>query len=253
LLEAVDKTKDQSYFLAGCSTRSFRNVLFPLGDYTKRSVRELAKHWNLPTAEKRDSTGICFVGKRPFRQFVHEYLPPATNPIQFVDIDTGVVVGTSETPSHAYCYTVGQGAKIGGVEKKYFCVKRIQNTIFVCAGTHHPALYTDTFQLDMKWTLEVPPPRLLTEPLRVQCRIRHLQPKIEATLYSTAGQAWVELDKPLRGVTPGQFAVFYCSQVCLGGGTITASGPSYLELGKELTTLHPAGHNDKSAVEALEL
>ena len=185
LLAATDRTKDQSYFLSGCHAASLRNVLFPLGEYRKNkppsdsnnndgnshnmnnlpTVRQLAGDWQLPSATKRDSMGICFVGKRKagFASFVQDYLPPPQKKLQFVDIDTNQVLHRTNEPAHHVLYTIGQGATLGGLATKYFVVDNhhhhfhdnsgIDNndkefhTITVCAGTHHPALYSDSLTL----------------------------------------------------------------------------------------------------------
>lgn len=263
LLQAADPTKDQSYFLAGCSSSQFRNVLFPLGDYCKGSnqdwkqqshlppssattptttttVRQLASQHQLPTARKRDSTGICAVGKlRQFRNFVYDFLPPSDRPATFVDIETGNVVG-NEWNAHACLYAIGQGAKISGSACRYFVVDTdpSTNTVQVCAGTRHPALYASSMDIHLHWIV----PRfeeLVDDPamgdvgtLRVQCRIRHLQPLQNATLIrteNTPGGWRLELDEAVRAVAPGQMAVLYLGLVCLGGGPIVRRGPTDFE------------------------
>ena len=305
LLAAADKTKDQSYFLAGCSSRSLSNVLFPLGEYYKtrrsdgslmdsqdakkptiKTVREMAVDFTLPTATKRESMGICFVGKRRnFREFLQDYLPPPRSDLTFVDVDTGSVVGSipltggraPSIPPHACLYTIGQGAKISGSKQKYFVVDTDlrSNQVLVCAGTHHPALYTQSFTFDMKWmfahsnndddalmdmvtnvmdklnTVDESEGPCYT--MRVQCRIRHLQPLMDGTLiYRPLSNTYtIELDKPVRGVTPGQMTVLYLGDlICLGGGPIDQRGPTFLELNRLLPAdLYPSGHNDLSLSE----
>jgi len=292
LLAANDRTKDQSYFLSGCHAASLRHVLFPLGEYCKNNkppsdiennnvnnlptVRQLAGDWQLPSATKRDSMGICFVGKRKagFASFVQDYLPPPQKKLQFVDIDTNQVLHRTHEPAHHVLYTTGQGAKLAGLATKYFVVDNdhhhhyhhdnssIDNndndfhTITVCAGTHHPALYSDSLTLQsVHWMSgggsEPPLPLRLYRRLRAQCRTRHLQPLVDCTLEllddDSSSTVRVILDAPLRAITVGQHAVFYCLNglVCLGGGPIANRGASYLEQGKTLpAVLHPAGHND---------
>jgi len=329
LMAAADATKDQSYFLAGCSsTQHLSNVVFPLGDLYKketrvaggqqhqqqlssnvfegattvfgvdgtRTVRQLARDFELPNADKRESMGICFVGNErgKFRSFVQgqrrqqRFAGEAENentittwskPLQFVDVDTGEVVselpptteeGTTQQ-SFAYGYTIGQGARIGGVSQKYFVTDLDVpgNRVFVCAGTHHPALYADVLYFPMKWVVDdrdtLASWNTLRE-LRVRSRIRHLQPLVDATLVlpgkgttinsnnDGTGLAMLMFDRPVRGVTPGQMAVVYdyTGLVCLGGGPIERRGPTYREMNKPLPAseegLHPAGHNDRSVV-----
>jgi tRNA U34 2-thiouridine synthase MnmA/TrmU len=300
LLSAADTTKDQSYFLAACDADSLRNVIFPLGDLHKKqaqdsssehnedqqqqpTVRQLAAAMKLPTASKKESMGICFVGKRPggFRNFVTDYLPPATNKIEFVDVDTDAVIATSPQPEHAALYTIGQGAKLSGFPIKYFCVDTEPDTniVKVCAGTHHAALYANSLSVAVHWMArnEAPRPlRMEKGEMRAQCRIRHLQPLVDCTIVATvtkdnkssdgsgtpasattsavattaATTYQVHFDKPVRGITPGQTAVFYVADglICLGGGPIVERGATYFEQGLALPTdnLHPAGLNDLS-------
>jgi tRNA U34 2-thiouridine synthase MnmA/TrmU len=246
------------------------------------TVRQLAADMELPTASKRESMGICFVGKRPggFRSFVADFLPPATHKIDFVDVDTGAVVATSQQPEHASLYTIGQGAKLGGSSQKYFIVDREPENgiVRVCAGTHHAALYADSLTVAVHWMARNQAPRPLRMKkgggeMRAQCRIRHLQPLVDCTIVAVAATVGtmdrdssssssggtgpppaakyqVHFDKPVRGITLGQTAVFYVADglICLGGGPITERGATYFEQGLPLPTanLHPAGHNDLS-------
>ena len=310
LLAAADRSKDQSYFLAGCSGKSLTNVLFPLGDLYKttitttkttpgdpapdthnnsKTVRQLAEDFHLPTANKRESMGICFVGKRPngFRGFLQHYLPLAASPVDFVDIDTGETVGTTAPhKAHAFLFVPGQGAKLSGMPQKYFVVG---NNVFgnnsvlsraapqhrdshyrhpivwVCAGTQHPALYSDSLVVSksaMNWMAsdECPPPLRMNDhrsgsELRTQCRIRHLQPLMECTVRRSSsmdsakdGQfLQVVFDKPVRGIAPGQQIVFYGLDglVCFGGGPIAQRGPTFWERGLALPKeLNPSSHNN---------
>jgi len=258
LLSGADRTKDQSYFLAAVKGKAFENVLFPLGDLHKKStssknmsVRELAEQAQLPTAQKRESMGICFVGKRDFSDFIHQYLPEPPRPGVFVDVDTGQIVGQHEG---SLLYTIGQGAKISGALQRWFVVGRgkEETELLVCSGTHHPALYSNTlFLRNMRWIGEsVPPPLQATGTMRAQCRIRHLQPLISCEISGNEVEGWtVRFDSPVRAITPGQLAALYVGNglVCLGGGSIWQRGASYHEHGLNLPSeLHPAGHNDLS-------
>ena len=226
LIAGADTSKDQSYFLSGVKTEAFRNVIFPLGHLIKsdfrnnniinhhpQSVRELAQIANIPTATKRDSMGICFIGQRNFGNFISQYLPEnmiATSsspvvtdassespPRVFVDIDTGKILGHHRGMMH---YTLGQGAKIPGVFVRYFvCGKGgggcDSNTIYVCNSTHHPALYTDELYVDFdtfNWIglgidstcgISTPPrPLLEGQSVRLFARTRHLQPLASCTV-----------------------------------------------------------------------
>ncbi|GKY95767.1 hypothetical protein MPSEU_000537500 [Mayamaea pseudoterrestris] len=253
LLSAVDASKDQTYFLAACSATSFRNVSFPLGHLNKKvgsqSVRALAQTYQLPTAAKRDSVGICFVGTRHggFRRFLQEYLPvPAMDRVEFVDVESNALVGTTLESDFACLWTIGQGAKIGGSAQKYFVAGHdaaSSNRVFVCAGTNHTALFAESLTVkNMHWVAgAIPAPLQANGTMRIQCRIRHLQPLMDATLvYNNEGatqahdELIVDFDEPVRGVTKGQFAAFYVGAICLGGGPIASVGQTLYEQGREL-------------------
>jgi tRNA-specific 2-thiouridylase len=273
LLAARDLSKDQSYFLTGVSGEALRNVLFPLGDYLKskkngddnddKTVREVALEAQLPTAHKRDSMGICFVGKRKHGSFVDEFIEKApTNqpPLQCINVETGEAVATFDEPNLSLVYaTIGQGAKLSGAAQKWFVVdKPHPRTVVICSGTHHPALYADRLYVqDMNWIVG-PPPKL---PFRAQCRIRHLQPLVDCEIRphqdsNSSNHGYeIVLDSPLRGIAPGQVCgIYYNDVVCLGGGAIVQRGPTYWELQKDLPkALHPSGHNDLSSSQQQQL
>lgn len=200
LLAGADLAKDQSYFLSGVKGSAFRNVMFPLGFLSKQntkqssqpksqsslknesSVREIASQANLPTAKKRESMGICFIGKRRFPQFISDYLANTPKAGKFICIDSQVVIG--EHNGSGLVLTIGQGAKISGASQKWFvCSKDYSNgNVYICQGTHHPALYSRELFVnvkDWKWVGNVmPPPLLEGKTLRGYCRIRHLQPLV---------------------------------------------------------------------------
>lgn len=261
LLAGADRTKDQSYFLAGVNGQAFENVVFPLGDLYKKSdtnnnknlsVRDIAQEAQLPTARKRESMGICMVGKRDFGNFIHQYLPEPPRPGVFIDVDTGEIVGQHEG---SLLYTIGQGAKISGASQRWFVVGQGNEDaeLFVCAGTHHPALYSNSLVLqNIHWIGgDVPPPLRSTGRMRAMCRVRHLQPLVPCEIRSNTNNGWtMHFDRPVRAITPGQLAALYVGEdglVCLGGGAIWHRGESYHELGLDLPPeLHPAGHNDLS-------
>jgi tRNA U34 2-thiouridine synthase MnmA/TrmU len=253
LLKAVDATKDQSYFLSGVQGKDFRNVMFPLGDWIKsrtaisqKTVRELAMEAKLPNASKRESMGICFIGKRKFESFISQYLPPS-QPGNCVDIDTGKIIGNH---NGALLYTFGQGAKLRGAPHKYFVTGRDdKNTLYICQGTHHPALYSKQMKLDSIVWLGGSLPQPLNEGKRLSltCRVRHLQPFFPCELELCDNSYIVYFHCPVRAVTPGQTAAFYLGSICLGGGIISERGPSYHDLKLELpTNIHPASQNDRS-------
>lgn len=286
LLAARDRSKDQSYFLSGVTGDAFRNVFFPLGDLLKKeasstaqgtfankdcqpktgtvrqdlSVREIALKAKLPTAMKKESMGICFVGKRKHGAFLKDFLDDSSSSSRSddfqgkcINVEDGSLVCTFDrrtSPSLLYA-TSGQGAKIGGASQKWFVVdKPDDETLLLCPGTHHPALYADAFVVEnINWILGEEPPL----PLIAQCRIRHLQPLVDCEIRknkeeSSSGRYEIVVKTPLRGIAPGQVCAIYLDDlVCLGCGTITKRGPTYLDLQKALPAdLHPAGHNDLS-------
>jgi len=261
LFAARDLSKDQSYFLSGVSATSLRNVLFPLGDLykhpndsTQLSVREWAIEAQLPTAYKKESMGICFIGKRKHADFLQEYIGQSLKNVgKCVHVEDGSVVAEfNPRKDHRLLYaTIGQGAKLGGASQKWFVVDRPDPlTLVLCPGTHHPALYSDSIWVrDLHWIAGEPSSgsgRILAK-----CRIRHLQPLVdcEIVLHPTGAPTEIRFDRPLRGIAPGQVCGIYSREsdglVCLGNGTILKRGPSYWEQHLDLPVdLHPSGHND---------
>jgi tRNA-5-taurinomethyluridine 2-sulfurtransferase len=305
LLVAADASKDQSYFLSSVPGLALSHVLFPLGELQKkktnephhygdqliRTVRDIAREAQLPTAGKQESMGICFIGKRRrFGEFVHQYIPPPvveksvsqesddedndrpnhstshkTTPHGAggvcINVEDGSIVGTFDPTTSPLVYaTIGQGAKLSGATQKWFVVDKTHGnrTIHVCLGTHHPALYADRLYMDQLHWISKCPTTISTTAIRAKCRIRHLQPLVDCEIRPRrqrhdSGEDYYEvvLDQPLRGIAPGQVAVFYVGRdglICIGGGPIAQRGLSYFELGQELPihNLHPAGHNDLS-------
>lgn len=260
LLAAEDEAKDQSYFLSGVNGDNFHNVIFPLGNMRKnhtsrpgeQTVRQMAEHFPFGISKKKESMGICFIGRRNFSDFLSEYLPEEAVPGSFVDVDSGAVVGKHKGSAF---YTVGQGAKISGASCKWFTVgKNADGTVLVCNDTHHPALYSDELYVnydEFNWIAgEVPIPLRETNNLPAFCRIRHLQPLIPCCVTALKNQLVIKFDRPVRAIAPGQTAALYAcgGVVCIGGGPIVSRGPTYHELGKELimSSLHPSGINDLS-------
>ncbi|EJK48984.1 hypothetical protein THAOC_32180 [Thalassiosira oceanica] len=275
LLAGADRGKDQSYFLSGVKTESFRDVIFPLGRSYKSqqptsssqpTVRDIAIEAGIPTASKRDSVGICFIGKRNFGGFMSQYMPEPPRPGNFVDVDTGKVVGRHDGSLY---YTVGQGARISGVGTRYFvCDKGSgddSNTVFVCDGTHHPALFSDELAVDFSsfnWIGlgrsgreldHVPRPLREGKTIDAWARTRHLQPLVRCTVrWDRDGEKLrMKFHRAIRAITPGQIACLYAGKeglICLGGGPIESRGKSYFECGMDLAlpSIHPSGHNDLS-------
>src|SRR5690606_1054985 len=224
LLKGRDPGKDQSYFLHLVASSELENVLFPLGDLTKHEVRELARSARLPVAEKRDSTGICFIGERPFAEFLGRYVAAQPGPI--VDFD-GTPLGTHQGLAF---YTLGQrhGLRIGGVPNRpdapwYVVEKRVErNELVVAQGADHPALFTDiVVGTDMQWIVEPPAGFATGAPLRCTAKTRYRQPDQACTVVAAGdGTIEVRFDAPQRAVTPGQYVVLYLGDECVGGATI---------------------------------
>ena len=216
LLKAKDVNKDQTYFLNQVRTSQLEKVLFPLADLTKSEVRAIADRYNLTTAKKKDSTGICFIGERNFRKFLKTYLP--AQPGKIVTLD-GETVG--EHIGLMY-YTIGQrrGLDLGGKrgeDGRWFVVKKdIENNIlFVSHGDESPLYSKACFVTNLNWIGYIPAP---TVNCTAKFRYRQGEQKVKVTL-SDSG-ALVEFNEPQRAVTEGQFAVFYDETACLGGGVI---------------------------------
>ncbi len=223
LLRGLDPSKDQSYFLCQVSQSQFQNVHFPVGHLIKTKVRELAESKGLALARKKDSTGICFIGERNFREFLMRYLP--TQPGLIRDIDTGARIG--EHSGVAY-YTLGQrkGLSIGGTGEPYFIVSKdaATQTLWAGRGESHPALFSQELVADgASWISgQAPQEGPLT------CKIRYRQSDQAATLtHLGSGRIRLCFDQPQRAVTPGQAVVLYQGEECLGGAWIrSASGVS---------------------------
>ncbi len=226
LLKGRDRSKDQSYFLYPLGQEALGHTLFPLGDLHKSEVRRMAAQAGLATHAKKDSTGICFIGERPFRQFLAGYLPARPGEMR---TPAGEVVG-----SHAglMYYTLGQrrGLEIGGRRgaggEPWFVAGKdlVHNVLVVCQGHDHPLLYSRALSAaQLTWTAGHPPPL----PLRCNAKVRYRQPDQGCSVSAGAGgSVLVAFDTPQRAVTPGQSVVFYAADECLGGGIITATEPA---------------------------
>lgn len=223
LVKGFDPQKDQSYFLHSVHSDALQHVLFPIGHLPKSEVRAIAKANNLATYEKKDSTGICFIGERDFRSFLSHYLAPKEGTFQTL---AGKVVGKHQGAAY---YTIGQrkGMGIGGAGDAWFVVDKDMdnNIVFVEQGTLHPALYADYLNA-MEFTWVSKPPTEL--PFKCHSKIRYRQPDQACTIHPIANdRGMVTFDVPQRAITPGQSIVFYDGDVCLGGAIIQSAGPSY--------------------------
>lgn len=234
LLKAVDPNKDQTYFVYTIQKDVLGNVLFPIGHLPKPEVRKIAEAHGIPTAAKKDSTGICFIGERNFRKFLAQYVPSKPGEIRNL---SGDQVGTHQGVAY---YTLGQrkGLGLGGEGEAWFVVAKDaqKNVLFVERGVRHPALYSDELTADELSWVEGRPPAL---PLVCTAKARYRQPEQGCTILESdqPGKVRVVFDVPQRALTPGQSVVFYSGDECLGGGVITQVAPSYHELHKPLPEL----------------
>ena len=219
LLRAIDATKDQSYFLHRLTQRQLSPVLFPLGDIAKREVRAIAKREGIPTHAKKDSTGICFIGERPFRDFLARYLPRTPGPVVTPD---DVTIGRHQGLAY---YTLGQRQGLGiggtrqGTDEPWFVAAKdlSRNALVAVQGHDHPLLYRrDVEANDMHWISGQAP----SMPLRCGAKTRYRMPDAACTLSRTETGCLAEFDTPQWAPTPGQYLVVYDGDVCLGGGVI---------------------------------
>jgi tRNA-specific 2-thiouridylase len=223
LLKSVDAGKDQSYFLCRLNQQQLSKTLFPLGELRKTGVRKMAQEAGLAVHDKKDSTGICFIGERPFREFLNRYLPAQPGPIKTPE---GKTIGEH---SGAMFYTLGQreGLQIGGVrgakEEPWYVVDKdtATNTLTVAQGHDHPLLMGRSLTaVDLNWISGEPP----QVPYRCAAKTRYRQPDQPCTILETSENTCrVAFDAPQRAVTPGQSVVFYDGDICLGGGTIQST------------------------------
>ncbi|QHE53089.1 tRNA 2-thiouridine(34) synthase MnmA [Pontibacillus sp. HMF3514] len=216
MLRGKDNNKDQTYFLNQLSQDVLSKVMFPLGHLDKSRVREIAKENDLATATKKDSTGICFIGERNFKEFLSEYLPAQPGNMETLE---GEVKGKHDGLMY---YTLGQrqGLGIGGPGEPWFVVGKnvTDNILYVDQGYHNDYLYSDGLEAsELNWTSGEAP----TEPFTCTAKFRYRQEDSSVTVTPLEnGRVKVDFHEPERAITPGQAVVFYDGEVCLGGGTI---------------------------------
>ena len=220
LKQAPDPIKDQTYFLSHLSQEQLGRALFPIGKYAKAEVRELAEKYDLPNKKRKDSQGICFLGKIPYREFIKEHLGEMLG--DFVEQGTEKVVG--EHKGHWF-YTIGQRTGLGLSGGPWFVVGKDaeKNVIYLANGYDPDEVYGKEFEVrDMNWITKP-----LTEGGTTSSRLQDLHVKVRhgASSYpcivkQDGDRLHVTLKEPVHGIAPGQFAVFYDGDVCLGGGKI---------------------------------
>lgn len=215
MLRGVDSNKDQTYFLNQLSADVLEKVMFPLGHLPKKEVRRIAKEHNLATATKKDSTGICFIGERNFKEFLSEYLPAQPGYMRTMN---GENQGKHEGLMY---YTIGQrqGLGIGGPGGPWFVVGKDlkENVLYVEQGYENDYLYSDGLvATDLNWINEAP-----KEAFTCTAKFRYRQDDSKVSVIPLAdNKVRVVFDQRERAITPGQAVVFYDGEVCLGGGTI---------------------------------
>jgi tRNA-specific 2-thiouridylase len=223
LLKAADESKDQSYFLHAVSAAALAETIFPLGDLQKADVRAIARDNALPVYDKKDSTGICFIGERPFKEFLSTYLPANSG---LMKTPEGQTVGEH---SGLMYYTIGQrqglgvgGRRDSGDEPWYVAGKDLESNVLIVVQGEHPLLYSDSLEAgDASWIGE--PPLEISSGRALSCtvKIRYRQPDQDCEVLPAAkGRLMVNFDESQRAVAPGQFAVFYDGDRCLGGAVI---------------------------------
>jgi tRNA-specific 2-thiouridylase len=221
LRRAADTAKDQSYFLHGVAASALAKTLFPIGDLRKTQVRKMAHAAGLPVYDKPDSTGICFIGERPFQEFLSRYLQTRPGPIETAE---GRVIGEHRGLE---LFTLGQrsglrvGGRAGAAAAPWYVADKnaARNALIVVQDQDHPLLLSDAFDVEqVHW---IGADGACASPLHCTVKTRYRQRDLECSASHGTGCHWrVTLSQPARAVTPGQYAVFYSGERCLGGGII---------------------------------
>lgn len=228
LYKAADTDKDQTYFLHSVESEALSRTLFPLGDLQKSEVRAVAREYGLANHDKADSTGICFIGERPFREFLAQHIAAEPGPILTIE---GQTVGQHSGLPY---YTLGQrhGLNIGGLASKaqaaWFVAAKDEdrNALIVVQGHDHPALLSSELDVgELHWINGSPEELSATGRVELHARLRHRQAEVACELSCVGNDAILRLRFliPQRAATPGQYAVFYSGEECLGGGVILAT------------------------------
>jgi tRNA-specific 2-thiouridylase len=222
LLKAADTAKDQSYFLHSVAGSALSKTLFPLGALQKTQVRAMAHAAGLPVFDKPDSTGICFIGERPFQEFLSQHLRTEPGPIETAD---GRILG-----EHAglALYTLAQrsgltvGGRAGAAAAPWYVADKVmaRNALIVVQDQSHPLLLSDSFSVEqMHWIN----PDDAGDEIGCAVKTRYRQNDLACVARASGDGCWrIELQRPARAVTPGQYAVFYQGERCLGGGIIAS-------------------------------
>ena len=213
LYKGIDENKDQTYFLAQLTNEQLKNVLFPIGDLVKPKVREIAKEYDLITKDKKDSTGICFIGERNFKKFLSNYLP--NKPGKIINIETNEEVGSHIGLMH---YTIGQrkGLNVGGTKEKLFVVgKNLKdNILYVCEGEDNKYLYSDSCIID---NIVLNIDEKITS---CNAKFRYRSKDVPVSLEYINDEEILVKYKGVKSVTPGQVCALYINDRCIGSGII---------------------------------
>lgn len=223
LLRAADGNKDQTYFLAGLTQPQLANAMFPIGHLQKPELREIARNAGLKNADKKDSTGVCFIGERNFKQFLMQFLP--AKPGDMVDL-SGKVIGRHDGLMY---YTLGQrkglgiGGRSDGSGESWFVVAKDleKNRLIVQQGEGEELFSLSLKAEKVNWIAGTPPASAFS----CTAKFRYRQPDQAVRVQIVGEGAAVTFAEPQRAVTPGQWVVFYQNEVCLGGGPIDCTEP----------------------------
>lgn len=227
LRKGADPGKDQSYFLHQVPSAALSHALFPLGELRKGEVRRIGHEASLPVHNKPDSTGICFIGERPFRQFLARFLPEHPGNVETPE---GRVVGRHHGLAY---YTIGQrrglgiGGRSGARGDPWYVARKdcARNALIVAQGRAHPLLWSSGLDTETPHWIAAEPPALSGGELRCSVKTRYRQRDRGCTVRRLNDGLRVHLDAPEWAVTPGQYAVFYAGDECLGGAAISAAWP----------------------------
>jgi len=218
LMRGADAGKDQSYFLAGLTREQLSRVVFPVGELNKSDVRRIAQEQGFINASKKDSTGICFIGERNFKQFLMQYLPAQSGDI--VDV-SGKKIGRHDGLMY---YTLGQrrglgiGGRSDGTGESWFVIgKDLDRNLLIVQQGEHDELFSSSLDAEkINWIAGFP----VSHEFNCTAKFRYRQPDQQVTVCVEGNGAHVKFAVPQRAVTPGQWAVFYSGDLCLGGGPI---------------------------------
>ena len=232
LLRGLDGNKDQSYFLHAVGSNEIGQTLFPVGELEKPEVRRIALEQGLATAKKKDSTGICFIGERRFKDFLQQYLPAQPGIIETAE---GDVIGDHQGLMY---YTLGQrqgigigGSKNHGTAPWYVVAKDLKrNVLIIGQGAQHELLFSQALSCKEIFWINSPPASF---PYQCVAKVRYRQSDQACTIHQQDGSYLVVFDEAQRAATPGQSAVFYDGEICLGGGVIEETYKNQTEFNHE--------------------